>query len=149
MYMWFIYALKEGFQLFVLALVVRLFPISLLSEGWEGKGCMFVHVRGCAHYTSCMTCQGVAKQLLDWHPKLETADPLFCFTHTQSHTVFRKSHDLSAPPSTGKHNYRGVCLSLHPYAPSLCSHSSSSPLFSLHPVACCFRNTLKCSQRLN
>lgn len=86
---------------------------------------------------------GLASQTGNCRPSL------LLHTHTVTHTVFRKSHDLSAPPSTGKHNYRGVCLSLHPYAPSLCSHSSSSPLFSLHPVACCFRNTLKCSPRLN
>lgn len=35
-----------------------------------------------------MTCQGVAEQLVDWHPEVETAVPVFSHsTSTHGHTV--------------------------------------------------------------
>lgn len=57
-------------------------------RGLTRKGRVFVRVRACVHHTSQMTCQGVVVQLVDWHPKLETAVPLLhIHLHTPSHTV--------------------------------------------------------------
>lgn len=49
---------------------------------------MSVHMSACFPHTSQMTCQGVAEQLVDWHPEGETALPVFSrYTSTHGHTV--------------------------------------------------------------
>lgn len=86
---------------------------------------MSVHVRACVHHTSQMTCQGVAEQLVDWHPKVETAVPVFSHsTSTHGHTV-RPEEAVGLQHPTKN---LGSVITEEFVSPPLLSFSLSSPL---------------------
>lgn len=91
------------------------------------RACVCAYKRACSPYfpndlSGCSgAISGSASRTGDCRPSLFKP----CI-HTVTQFAFRKSQGLSTPPSTGKCNYRELCLFPHPYPP--CSSSSSSPL---------------------